>query len=91
MREPHLTDLLEQVTEGSRRPRPGRVVGYRWGGQHGAVLGAGGASIPDGPGAGIGRGVHGPGEPDDETEEWARLYDDPQAELALAASGSARV
>ncbi|WP_406423307.1 hypothetical protein OH809_06405 [Streptomyces sp. NBC_00873] len=89
VREPHLTGLLAQVTEGLAEAAPDvHLVAYRWGEQYGASLAAAGASIPDGPGAGAGRGAEGPGDPGDEAEEWARLYDDPTAELALAAAGA---
>ncbi|MFI6059247.1 hypothetical protein [Streptomyces sp. NPDC051286] len=89
VREPHLTGLLARVTEGLAEAAPDvHLVAYRWGEQYGASLAAAGASIPDGPGAGAGRGAEGPGDPGDEAEGWARLYDDPTAELALAAAGA---
>ncbi|MFJ4841019.1 alpha/beta fold hydrolase [Streptomyces sp. NPDC088746] len=88
VREPHLTALLTRVTSGLAVIAPdARVVAYDWGGPYGAALAAGGASIPAAPGAGTGRST---GEPDglDETDEWARLYEDPSAELATASAGS---
>ncbi|MFJ6853527.1 hypothetical protein ACIQM3_23875 [Streptomyces sp. NPDC091271] len=88
VREPHLTALLARVTSGLAATAPdARVAAYDWGGQHGARLAAGGASIPAAPGAGTGRSAGDPDEPD-ETDEWARLYEDPSAELATASAGS---
>ncbi|MFD9540074.1 hypothetical protein [Streptomyces sp. NPDC060022] len=89
VREPHLTTLLEHVTSGLAATAPGaRLVVYRWGERYGARLAAGGASIPEGPGSGTGRSAGHPDEQGDEVEEWARLYDDPTAELATAAAGA---
>ncbi|MFD9421774.1 MULTISPECIES: hypothetical protein [unclassified Streptomyces] len=90
VREPHLTGLLGRITEGLAAVAPGvRPAAYRWGDRYGATLAAGGASIPYGPGTGTGRSAEGPGEPGDEADGWARLYDDPRCELALAAAGAA--
>lgn len=90
VREPHLTTLLAHVTSGLAEVAPrARLVAYPWGGTHGAVLAAGGASIPEPPGAGTGRGAASPDDGADEAEQWARLYDDPLAELAAAAAGTA--
>ncbi|WP_326761797.1 hypothetical protein OHB35_45365 [Streptomyces phaeochromogenes] len=61
------------------------VVPYYWGGPYGATLAAGGASLP--PEAGMSRGIT-EADPDDDTEAWAALYADPDAELVLAASGA---
>ncbi|WP_405666786.1 hypothetical protein OG379_33025 [Streptomyces sp. NBC_01166] len=88
VREPHLTALLTRVRSCLATTAPDvRVVAYDWGGQYGARLAADGASIPAAPGAGTGRST---GDPDDlyETDEWARLYEDPSAELATASAGS---
>ncbi|MFI6120702.1 hypothetical protein ACIBCU_12705 [Streptomyces sp. NPDC051064] len=88
VREPHLGELLGRITSGLASAAPGgRLVAYDWGGRYGARLAADGASIPAAPGAGTGRST---GDPDDldETDEWARLYEDPSAELAMASAGS---
>ncbi|MFI2779781.1 hypothetical protein [Streptomyces sp. ALB3] len=88
VREPHLTALLARITAGLASTAPGaRLAAYDWGGRFGATLAAGGASIPAGPEAGWGRSTGGP-EDSDEAEEWARLYADPTAELALASAGA---
>ncbi|MFB4420357.1 hypothetical protein C5F59_004590 [Streptomyces sp. QL37] len=85
VREPHLGELLGRITSGLASTAPGRgLVAYDWGGQYGARLAADGASIPAAPGAGAARSA---GDPD-ETEEWARLYEDPSAELATASAGT---
>ncbi|MDF6046375.1 hypothetical protein LRD69_30475 [Streptomyces sp. JH14] len=89
VREPRLTTLLAQIASGLATTAPdAHLVAYRWGEQYGARLAAGGLSIPEGPGAGTGRSTEGPGEQGDEAEEWARLYEDPLAELATAAAGA---
>ncbi|MFJ8752852.1 hypothetical protein ACIREO_26475 [Streptomyces sp. NPDC102441] len=89
VREPHLGGLLAQIASGLAVTAPGaRLVAYDWGGPYGARLAADGASIPAAPGAGTGRSTGDPGE-GDEVEGWARLYDDPSAELATAAAGVA--
>ncbi|MFJ8863440.1 hypothetical protein ACIRD8_34110 [Streptomyces sp. NPDC102451] len=89
VREPHLGGLVAQITSGLAATAPGtRLVAYDWGGPYGARLGADGASIPAAPGAGTGRSTGDLGEGDD-VVEWARLYDDPSAELATAAAGAA--
>ncbi|MDF6017664.1 hypothetical protein [Streptomyces sp. JH34] len=88
VREPHLTTLLSQVASGLATTAPGaRLVAYDWGGTYGATLAADGASIPAAPGAGTGRSTGGPDD-GDETEGWARLYQDPTAELATASAGA---
>ncbi|MEU1485584.1 hypothetical protein [Streptomyces sp. NPDC005752] len=88
VREPHLGTLLARIVPGLAATAPGaHVVAYDWGGQHGAELAADGASIPAPPGSGTGRGT-GDLDDSDETEEWARLYEDPSAELATAAAGA---
>ncbi len=94
VREPGFTALLERVTAGLAAQRDGlRVLPYYWGAAHGATLAAGGASLP--PRSGTTRGLReGPAEPDpsdETTSAWALLYDDPYAELALAAAGSGPV
>ncbi|MEV0010624.1 hypothetical protein AB0M10_02325 [Streptomyces sp. NPDC051840] len=84
VREPHLTALLARVGSGLAAAAPGaRMVAYDWGGRFGAKLGADGASIPAAPRAGTARST---GDGDD-VEEWARLYEDPTAELVVAAAG----
>ena len=89
VREPHLGGLLAHITSGLAATAPGaHLVAYDWGGPHGARLAADGASIPAAPGAGTGRSAADPDE-SDETQEWARLYADPSAELATAAAGVA--
>ncbi|WP_406144226.1 hypothetical protein [Streptomyces sp. NBC_01012] len=89
VREPHLTTLLTRVTSGLTAVDPGaQLVAYRWGERHGATLAAGGASIPGPPGAGTGRDTGGLDDQVDEVAEWARLYDDPSAELVTAAAGA---
>ncbi|MCX4965890.1 hypothetical protein OHA98_13780 [Streptomyces sp. NBC_00654] len=90
VREPHLTGLLDRIARGLGTAAPGvPLAAYRWGERYGAALAAGGASIPSGPGTGTHRSAGGPGDPEDGTEAWARLYEDPTAELALAAAGAA--
>ncbi|MFI6876839.1 hypothetical protein ACIBL6_25725 [Streptomyces sp. NPDC050400] len=86
VREPRFTELHARIASGLGAVAPhARVVPYYWGEAHGATLAAGGASVPEGPG-GTSRGVG--DESEDEAEQWARLYADPQAELALAAAGA---
>ncbi|MFC8228105.1 hypothetical protein [Streptomyces sp. NPDC057287] len=86
VREPHLTALLARITSGLAEEAPAvRPTAYDWGGRYGARLAAGGASIPATPGVGTARSS---GDAGDEAEEWARLYDDPTAELALAGAGA---
>ncbi|MFH9613135.1 alpha/beta fold hydrolase [Streptomyces pratensis] len=88
VREPHLTALLTRVASGLAAADPRvRLTAYDWGGPHGARLAADGASIPAAPGTGTGRGT---GDPDDGdgTEEWARLYEDPTAELVTVPGGA---
>ncbi|MEU8710051.1 hypothetical protein [Streptomyces sp. NPDC048565] len=88
VREPHLGTLLVRIASGLASTAPGaRVLAYDWGGPHGARLAAGGVSIPAAPGAGTGRSTGETDSPDD-TEEWARLYADPSAELATASAGA---
>ncbi|MFE1251228.1 hypothetical protein [Streptomyces sp. NPDC058735] len=94
VREPGFTALLERVTAGLAAQRDGlRVLPYEWGAAHGAVLAAGGASLPRR--SGTTRGPYeGPArsdESDETTSAWALLYDDPYAELASAAAGSGPV
>ncbi|MEV5105906.1 hypothetical protein ACFQ7G_12225 [Streptomyces massasporeus] len=93
VREPGFTALVGRVTAGLAAQRDGlQVVPYCWGAAHGAMLAAGGASLP--PRSGTTRALgEGPGGPDvaDETAAWAVLYADPYAELALAAAGSGPV
>ncbi|MFB8117384.1 hypothetical protein ACFQ6U_04665 [Streptomyces sp. NPDC056465] len=90
VREPHLTTLSGRIVSGLATTAPGvRLTVYDWGGCHGAALAASGASIPAAPGAGTGRNTEISSE-GDEAEVWARLYDDPSAELAAAATGAAR-
>ncbi|WP_353945868.1 alpha/beta fold hydrolase [Streptomyces sp. HUAS MG91] len=84
VREPRFGALLARAAEGLAATAPhARVVPYYWGQEYGAVLAARGASIPE-PQAATSRG------PDDvdETDPWALLYEDPGAELALAAAGA---
>ncbi|MFF8016673.1 hypothetical protein [Streptomyces sp. NPDC007929] len=87
VREPGLSALVERVTAGLAAHRDGpRVLPYPWGAAHGATLAAGGASLPSRSGTTRALG----GDPGDEaTAGWALLYDDPYAELALAAARSA--
>ncbi|MGC9437362.1 hypothetical protein [Streptomyces sp. WG5] len=88
VREPGFSALAGRFSVGVTELRGGlRVVPYYWGGEHGATLAAGGASLP--PVSGRSRGPSAPDADDDGTAAWAALYADPYAELALAASGSA--
>ncbi|MFJ4713332.1 hypothetical protein [Streptomyces sp. NPDC088785] len=90
VREPRFGALHARAAAGLAATAPhARVVPYYWGEEHGAVLAARGASIPDGPG-GTSRGPAGADETDGTygTDVWALLYEDPQAELALAAAGA---
>lgn len=88
VREPHLSALLARVASGIGATVPrARPVAYDWGGPYGARLAEDGASIPAVPGAGSTRSTGDPGE-HDEAEEWARLYDEPTAELAVAGAGA---
>ncbi|CAM5627874.1 hypothetical protein STENM327S_02346 [Streptomyces tendae] len=98
VREPGFSKLAGRVGAGLTSLRDGlRIVPYYWGGPHGAVLAADGASLPPEPG-GTARGpVAFEGGPaavaraaaagEDTTDEWAARYADPYAELALAAAG----
>ncbi|MFE7141925.1 hypothetical protein ACFVAG_29620, partial [Streptomyces sp. NPDC057644] len=88
VRPPHTEALNARVTASLAEAAPGvRVVPLDWGEPHGARLAAGGASIPpDGAGA-TERDAE--SEEDDETAAWERLYRDPEAELALAATHGA--
>ncbi|GAA4322632.1 hypothetical protein GCM10023086_47970 [Streptomyces venetus] len=91
VREPGFSALLGRVTAGLAAQRDGlRVLPYYWGAAHGATLAAGGASLPPPSGTtrGLGEGPAGPDRSDGTTAAWAVLYDDPYAELALAAAGS---
>ncbi|MFD8567836.1 alpha/beta fold hydrolase [Streptomyces sp. NPDC059639] len=84
VREPRFSALHARVIEGLGATAPhARVVPYCWGEAHGAVLAARGASIPEPPG-GMSRGL----DDVDDTDPWALLYADPEAELALAAAGA---
>ncbi|MFF2860524.1 alpha/beta fold hydrolase [Streptomyces rubiginosohelvolus] len=85
VRPPHTEALNARVTASLAEAAPGvRVVPLDWGEPYGARLAAGGASIPpDGAGA-TERDVA--SEEDDEAAVWERLYRDPEAELALAAT-----
>ncbi|MFJ5262056.1 alpha/beta fold hydrolase [Streptomyces sp. NPDC088387] len=82
VREPGFSALAGRVAAGLTQLRGDlRIVPYYWGGTHGAVLGADGASLP--PDGGTSR------SPDDipRTEDvWAALYANPYAELAHAAA-----
>ncbi|MEU6841948.1 hypothetical protein ABZ930_08760 [Streptomyces sp. NPDC046716] len=87
VREPRFGALYARTAQGLGALAPHvRVVPYPWGETYGAVLAARGASIPE-PQGGTSRG------PDDadETDPWALLYEDHQAELALAAAGTGTV
>ncbi|MFD8259582.1 alpha/beta fold hydrolase [Streptomyces griseoluteus] len=92
VREPGFTALVGRVAAGLAAVRDGlRIVPYYWGATHGATLGAGGASLPAGPGGtsrGLSEGPAGVDGDDAETAAWAALYADPYAELALAAAGT---
>ncbi|MFH9122680.1 alpha/beta fold hydrolase [Streptomyces globisporus] len=85
VRPPHTEALNARVTASLAEAAPGvRVVPLDWGERYGARLAAGGASIPpDGAGA-TERDTD--SEEDDEAADWERLYRDPEAELALAAT-----
>ncbi|MFD4348856.1 hypothetical protein ACFWQ6_28945 [Streptomyces coelicoflavus] len=86
VREPGFSALAGRFSAGVTELRGGlRVVPYYWGGDHGATLAAGGASLP--PVSGAGRGPLAPDAGDD-TAGWAALYADPYAELVLAAAGA---
>ncbi|MGW3940702.1 alpha/beta fold hydrolase [Streptomyces phaeochromogenes] len=90
VREPGFSALVGRFAAELTRLRDGlRVVPYYWGGQHGAMLAAGGASLP--PEGGTARSiaeVPSMPDPDDDTTGWATLYTDPDAELVLAACGA---
>ncbi|MEU9167542.1 hypothetical protein AB0D34_07055 [Streptomyces sp. NPDC048420] len=87
VREPGFSALVDRVTAGLTALRDGqRIVPFYWGGTHGAKLAAGGASLP--PSQGTARGPAGPEADGADTAAWAVLYDDPYAELALAAVGT---
>ncbi|MFC8101720.1 hypothetical protein [Streptomyces sp. NPDC057363] len=89
VREPGFSALAGRFSVGVTGLRGGlRIVPYYWGGEHGATLAAGGASLP--PASGTSRGGPCvPGAGDDDTAAWAALYADPYAELALAAGTAA--
>ncbi|MGW1025770.1 alpha/beta fold hydrolase [Streptomyces sp. NPDC002577] len=85
VREPRFTELAGTVRASLDAERSGlRFVPFYWGGTHGATLGAGGASLP--PSTGHGRALAS-GDGDD-IAAWGVLYDDPDAELALAAAAA---
>ncbi|MEU1937891.1 alpha/beta fold hydrolase [Streptomyces coeruleorubidus] len=91
VREPAFSTLVGRVTAGLAAQRAGLdVVPYDWGAAHGATLAAGGASLPPRSGTtrGPGGGPAGVDPGDETTAAWAVLYDDPYAELALAAAAS---
>ncbi|MGW3138992.1 hypothetical protein [Streptomyces sp. NPDC001139] len=89
VREPALSALVERVGEALRRATPhARLIPCDWGTSHGAVLAAGGASIPTDDGR-----HRGPSTPADAAEEadaaaWELLYTDPFVELRQAGAGS---
>ncbi|MDC2954919.1 hypothetical protein PO587_10625 [Streptomyces gilvifuscus] len=89
VREPALTALVAHVGEALRRAAPHtRLIPCDWGTAHGAVLAAGGASIPTDDGRHRGLGT-----PADAAEEagaatWELLYTDPFVELRQASAGS---
>ncbi|MFE7216234.1 alpha/beta fold hydrolase [Streptomyces sp. NPDC057611] len=85
VREPRFTALAGKVRASLDAERSGlRFVPFYWGDTHGATLGAGGASLP--PSTGQSRTLAS-GYGDDITA-WGILYDDPDAELALAAAAA---
>lgn len=85
VREPRFTALAGKVRASLDAERSGlRFVPFYWGDTHGATLGAGGASLP--PSTGHARTLAS-GDGDDITA-WGVLYDDPDAELALAAAAA---
>ncbi|MFJ6512708.1 hypothetical protein [Streptomyces sp. NPDC091405] len=85
VRPPHTGALNARVTASLAEAAPGvRVVPLDWGERHGARLAAGGASIPPDGSWATERDAE--SEEDDETAAWERLYRDPEAELALAAT-----
>ncbi|NEB12379.1 hypothetical protein G3I32_26685, partial [Streptomyces coelicoflavus] len=87
VREPSFSALAGRFSTGVTELRGGlRVVPYYWGGDHGAALAADGASLP--PVSGTVRGPLAPDAGGADTVDWAALYDDPYAELALAAAGA---
>jgi hypothetical protein len=92
VRHPGLSTLVGRVAAGLTQVRDGvRLVPYDWGGPHGAVLAAGGLSLPPegGTDRGIGDAPSAPPFAADENADvadWAALYADPDTELALAAA-----
>ncbi|GGV89160.1 hypothetical protein [Streptomyces massasporeus] len=91
VREPGFSALVERVTAGLATHRDGlRVLPYPWGAAHGAALAADGASLPPRSGTtrSLGEDPAQPNPGDEAAWEWALLYDDPYAELALTAARS---
>lgn len=91
VRKPSFSALVGRVTAGLAAQRDGLdVVPYDWGAAHGAMLAAGGASVPPRSGTtrrpGPDRMSADPG--DDAVAGWGILYDNPYAELASAAAAS---
>ncbi|MET8828515.1 hypothetical protein ABZX40_22565 [Streptomyces sp. NPDC004610] len=89
VREPGFSKLAGRVAAGLTALRPGlRVVPYYWGEPYGAALAGGGLSLPPegGTSRGLAEGTPPDGGPGTDTDDWAALYTDPYAELALAAA-----
>ncbi|MEU1176428.1 hypothetical protein ABZ464_02050 [Streptomyces sp. NPDC005820] len=83
VREPRFSALRARFTEELTGRRPDvTVLGYYWGGPHGATLSHGGASLPLESG-----GRHRALESDDH-DPWEWLYAEPYLELGLASAGS---
>ncbi|MBA4862445.1 hypothetical protein H1V43_13790 [Streptomyces sp. PSKA54] len=87
VREPRFTALAESVRASLDAERSGlRFVPFYWGDTHGATLGAGGASLP--PSTGHARTLAAQDGDGGDIAAWGVLYDDPDAELALAAAAA---
>lgn len=90
VRRPGFSALAGRVTAGLTALRDDLcIVPYYWGGTHGAILAAGGASIP--PETGGHRGIGSfpdTSAADHDVAAWAALYADPDAELVLAAAAA---
>lgn len=86
VREPGFSALSRRFTQGLAQFAPSvRTVPWYWGGDFGARLGAGGASVPH---YADSRDLAGPGAEAEEIEVWSALYRDPSAELAVAAAAA---
>ncbi|MFJ9722503.1 hypothetical protein ACIRP3_07080 [Streptomyces sp. NPDC101209] len=89
VREPALTALVARVGGALHRTAPhARVIPCDWGTAHGAVLAAGGASMPTADGRHRGMDTLADAAHDIDAAVWELLYTDPFMELRHASAGS---